>query len=416
MKILSFAILLIPTIAAAQFSGYLSSTYGYHENPLYNYAQTSDRVSQSYVELRHTSDFGNSSLELGYTGGLVLFSEFSERNYYEHSLAGRWNLITREPDEDVQEADSSGTYLASELKFTARHDKSLYEVYDNSSGALNVSYRAMTGGALFTRLTNKAEYRSYKLVSELSNFTDLLTASLGSRSRDKLYFEVLVNAGMKHYTTTLNDTSIYETITAIPGGTGTGTGHGNGHGNGKSGTGSSTAPGFIKKQHLYATPEASTSWQLLAGATIGKEWEKCSALVGIVYRYNPTTAVRYVAQYVNTSTLSEDIYNDHFSYEGPEAGFRFTQSFPYRISANLQLQWASRTYSAPALSLDGAQVANNRNDTLTALELMLSKAFTIAEGVDLDLNLTGSAMKNRSNDEYNNFSAGAVAVGIGVGF
>lgn len=412
MKILPIAILLIPTIASAQLSGYLSASYGFNGNPLYNYEQTSDQTAQSYVDLHHVTEFDESSLDFGYTGGLMLFNQFAERNYYEHSLAGRWNLTVREEEEESQPADSTGAYLTSELRFTARHDKDAFEVYDNSSGALNVSYRATTGEALFMRLTNKAEYRSYKLVAELSNFTDILTASLGSRSRDRVYFEALVSAGTKHYSTVLNDTSTYETITTDQGGTGTG--HGNGHGNGNGNSGS--VPGFIKKQHLYATPEASTSWQLVAGATIGKEWEKSSALLGVVYRYNPTTAIRYVAQYVNTSTLSEDIYNDHFAYEGPEAGFKFTQSLPYRITANLQLQWASRTYGAPALSLDGAQVASNRKDNLSVVEATVSKAFEIAEGVDLDLNLTGSAMRNRSNDEYNNFSAGAVVVGVAIGF
>ncbi len=419
MKILPLAILFFPTIASAQLSGYVSANYGYHANPLYNYEQASDQTSQSYIDLHHASYFANSSLDLGYVGGLMLFNRFAERNYYEHSLAGRWNITVRgEEEEESNPADSLGAYFSSELKFTARHDKSAFEVYDNSSGALNVSYRVMTGDVLFLRFSNKAEYRSYKMVEEISNLTDILAVSLGSRSRDRVYLELLASAGVKHYTTALTDTSTYETITTGQGGSGTGSGHGNGHGNAKenSGGSSGSSPGFIKKQHLYATPEASTSWQIVMGGMIGKEWEKSSALLGVVYRYNPTTTVRYVAQYVNTSTLSEDIYNDHFAYEGPEAGFKFTQSLPHRIAAALQLQWASRTYGAPALNLDGVQIADKRKDNQATLEVTLSKAFTLAQGVDLEVNLTGSAMKNSSNDEYNDFSAAAVAVGVGIGF
>jgi hypothetical protein len=418
MKILRFAILLIPTIATAQLSGYLSSSYGYHGNPLYNYAHASDQVSQSYIELRHESDFDNSSPELGYTGGLMLFNQFAERNYYEHALAGRWNLITTDPAEGAQEADSTGAYLASELKFTARHDKSTFEAYDNSSGGLNVSYRTMTGDAMFMRFTNKAEYRSYKLVDELSNITDILAVSLGSRSRDHVDFELLVSAGLKHYTMTLTDTSTYETISSdgTGTGTGTGTGNGNGHGKGNGNGNSGTSPGLVKKQHLYVTPESNNSWQYAVGGIIAKQWTKSSASFGFVYRFNPSTAVRYVAQYVNTSTLSEDLYNDHFAYEGPEASLKFTQTFPYRISGTVQLQWASRTYGGPALALDGTQTAGKREDTHLGGEVTVSKAFTIFGGVDLEILLTGNAVRNQSNDAYNDFSASSVALGAAIGF
>lgn len=423
MKILLFTILFLPTIATAQLSGYVSSSYGYNANPLYNYEQRSDQVSQSYVELHHTSDFDNSSLDLGYTGGLVLFNRFSERNYYEHSLAGKWAAAVREPDdENAQEADSLGGYLAAELKFTARHDKSAFNVYDNESGGLSVSYRTMVSDPLFVRLTNKAEYRSYERITELSNFTDVVAVSLGSGGHDRMHFEILANVGIKHYTRSLSDTSTYETITPTGSdsgsGTGTGHGHGKGLGSGNSGgSGSSgSAPGFLKKEHLYVTTESSSTWQVAVGGIVEKQWDKSSLLAGFVYRYNPSAATRYVAQYVNTTTLSEDIYNDHFAYEGPEASFRFTQTFPLRITSALQFQWASRTYSGPALSLDGVQTADKRKDTQLGIEVTLSKAFTIFDGVDLEVNLSGLATRNQSNDAYNDYSGSSVAAGVALGF
>jgi hypothetical protein len=62
------------------------------------------------------------------------------------------------------------------------------------------------------------------------------------------------------------------------------------------------------------------------------------------------------------------------------------------------------------------QVATQRKDNHAALELTLSKGFTIAEGVELEVNLTGNATRNSSNDEYNDYSGSAVAVGVAVGF
>jgi hypothetical protein len=421
MKNFTLLLLLIPAITTAQFSGYVSASYGFNGNPLYNYQQVSDQITQSYIELRHLSDFETSTLEFGYTGGLMVFNQLGERTYYEHSLAGRWNLTVTEAEGESGAADSSGAYLLSELKGTARHDKSAFEVFDNTSGALSVAYRTMTGDALFMRFSNGAEYRSYPLVQELTNVTDVLAVSLGSRSRNRLSFEIIASAGMKHYVMTLSDTSTYETITTVSLGTGTGTGTGKGHGNGKGlGNGNSNSGGsstsFVKKEHLYVTPEENTSWQYAIGGTLGKEWANGSLQVGFVYRYNPKTTIRYVAQYVNTSTLSEDIYNDHFTYDGPEAGLRYSQAFPLRITSALQLQWATHSYGAPALTLDGIETGSPRKDTRLSLELTVSKAIAISDGVDLEINLTGSAMRNQSNDEYNDFSASTVAAGVGIGF
>jgi hypothetical protein len=418
MKKFTFLLLLIPSFTAAQFSGYVSASYGFNGNPLYNYERVSDQIAQSFIDLRHLSEFESSSLEFGYTGGLMLFNQLWERSYYEHSLAGRWNLTVREAQEENQQVDSSGAYLLSELKATARIDKSAFEVYDNKSVALNVSYRTMTGSTFFVRFANRAEYRSYPLVQELTNVTDIFAVSLGSRSSNHLWFEVVASAGMKHFTMALSDTSTYETITTVTTGTGTGIGHGNGKGvgNGKSSGSGSSSTSFVKKEHLYVTPEASTSWQYSMGGTVGKEWEKGSLRLGVVYRYNPLTTIRYVAQYVNTSTLSEDIYNDHFTYEGPEAGLRYLQSFPLRITSVLQFQWASRSYAAPALTLDGVQTGEKRKDTSLSFELTFSKAMAIVDGVDLEVNLTTIASRNQSNDEYNDFSTSAVSLGVAIGF
>lgn len=67
----------------SQFSGYISTTYGYHGNPLYNALSTPDKIGQSYLQLGYEKEYESSILTLGYVNGLALFNKFADRNYLE---------------------------------------------------------------------------------------------------------------------------------------------------------------------------------------------------------------------------------------------------------------------------------------------------------------------------------------------
>ena len=135
-----------------------------------------------------------------------------------------------------------------------------------------------------------------------------------------------------------------------------------------------------------------------------------------MFRRNPGLPSRYLAQYANTSILSEDIYNDHFSYEGPEVQLRIKQTLPFGLQSILTLEHQRKEFGAPAVSLVGDQIAAHRLDFRNSVELYLSKYVELSESLGLDIALGSEFLRNQSNDDYNDYSLYNISLSLGIGF
>jgi hypothetical protein len=114
--------------------------------------------------------------------------------------------------------------------------------------------------------------------------------------------------------------------------------------------------------------------------------------------------------------LTEDIYLDYFSYAGSEFRTSISQRLPLDLNMQLALEGARRTYVAPAVDLNGVESAPERIDLRGSAEVTLSRYFELGEGLGLDLHLIVTALRNQSNDAYNDFGLASVAAGLGVGW
>ncbi|MFZ1705790.1 MAG: hypothetical protein WAT79_15695, partial [Saprospiraceae bacterium] len=126
--------------------------------------------------------------------------------------------------------------------------------------------------------------------------------------------------------------------------------------------------------------------------------------------------VRYLAQYANTTFLTEDIYNDYFSYEGYEIKSQITQKLFYDIELKLDLSFQQKLFGAPALDLIGNKTADQRVDLRTFSELYISRYFNLSDNVGMGVALSSGFVRNQSNDAYNDFSAYYISLSIGFGF
>jgi hypothetical protein len=229
------------SVATSQWSGYLSSTQGFNTNPLYNYAEQSDQLNQSYLELNLGLGEGLSRGRISYIGSLTLFNQLSDRNYYEQFLQGEYvRQFPAGRGEDGGSAGdetSFGNTLTLQAKLGARHDKDVYSQYDNYGGSAVASYRAMTGGKTFVLVSNEFGFRQYLNVPGLSNILDIAQVRVGGSFARGLEGRLLALAGLKHFSSQKIDTSTVEVAT---GSTPMGTGNGNGNGKKISGT---TTPG-----------------------------------------------------------------------------------------------------------------------------------------------------------------------------
>jgi hypothetical protein len=413
--------LLLAGVAAgyAQLSGFASASYGYHSNPLYNYEEIPDQLRQGYLEVQYGRVSPSTQYRIVYVGGLMLFNQLTDRNYYEHTLRGgfasalgslppkaRVKDAHEEEDEDEsgEEADGDSllSYLDIGIRAGARHDKEAYREFDNMGAAVTVGYRFRVG-KLYMRLQNEAGYRGYASLNELSNITDVLTLQLGRFAPGLPTFGVEVYGGVKHFTEEVFDTTRFEaTRTYVE----------KNQGKGKGGA-KLVVP---SSKQILIEPTNNTSGQFGTHLFALFPWNGGSFGADLLYRLNIGGGTRYLAQYTNTSILSEDIYNDYFSNDGPAARIVLRQRLPLDIQGLVSLDVTRKVYSAPALNLNGDQIAANRVDLDTTLELYLSRYVELGMGFGLDVAFSAAAGRNQSNDDYNDYSLTSVAVSVGIGW
>ena len=409
------------TAGYAQLSGFASASYGYHSNPLYNYEEIPDQLRQGYLEVQYGRESPSTQYRIAYVGGLMLFNQLTDRNYYEHtlragfalalgSLPPKTGLKDANAEEDDGEddsgeqtdADSLLPYLEVGIRAGGRHDKEAYKEFDNLGAAVTAGYRFRIG-AVYVRVQNEAGYRGYTNLTELSNITDVLTLQIGRFAPGMPTYGVQVYGGVKHFTEEVFDTARFETtrtyVEKNPG-------------KGKGGA-KLVVP---SSKQILIEPTNNTSGQVGAHLFALFPWNGGSFEADILCRFNIGNGTRYLAQYANTSILSEDIYNDYFSYDGPAARLVLRQRLPLDIHGIVSIDVTRKRFWAPALDLNGEETAAHRVDLDTALELYLSHYIELGRGFGLDVAFSAAAGRNQSNDDYNDYSLTSVALSAGIGW
>ncbi len=425
-KIFFEAVLILMTalmsLSFAQFEGYGSITAGYNKNPLNNYQTVGDQTKQTYFELKYNKEFPKSQLNFSYVSGLMLFNQFTDRNFYEHSLSANYQLNfdkqlsnsqisnSSTDEEDSTETDSLQEENNSDevrntmlfgVTLNSRLDKDAHKDFDNYGLSFNSIYKHVTNPDFNFTISNSLSLRNYSNIEDLSNLTDLLSIEAGKTTGSGMNYGINLSGGFKYYTQTYYDTTKYEQVR-----------NSNSKSQGKGKPGSKVA----SNKKILITPQSNGTYQIAFGIYAKKEWTNNSFQANALYRYNIRSQNRYLTQYVNTSFLSEDIYNDFFSYEGPEAAVKFAQSLPIgmKLTVNGLLQY--KKYTAPALDLAGNQIDGNRYDIHSYVEINLSRYFDLGNDFGFDITLTSGFLRNQSNDDYNDFSSYFATIGIGVGF
>jgi hypothetical protein len=413
----------------AQVSGYGSFSYGYNQNPLFNYQNQSDQIKQTYLELNYSKDYDESELRLSYVSGLMLFNQFSARNFYEHNIYGRYFLKFTKEDNDEQKSedtnaedenisegqakeaqvkinneqaveDSSDKYLDIMVKAGARHDKDLFKEFDNTGVNLLLSYKFLPAESICLRLTNDFGLRNYTYLSELSNLTDILTLQVSNKFNGSYSYGLRFSAAYKYYTSTLYDTSKYEserTYTKKPG-------------KGKGGA----AVNIPSGKQLLLQPQSNGTAQLALGLFYIKTLEGGSVETDLLYRYNPKTRTRYLAQ-KNDAGMNEDIYNDFFSYDGPEGRVKFSHPLFLGLQMMAEIALTQKNFEAPALNIDGEKINDHRKDLNSSVDLFISRPINIFGNFSVDIIAGAGYVRNQSNDNYNDFSSYSFSGGIGIG-
>lgn len=401
-----------------QFSTYVSATYGYQSNPLFDYRQVSDPVQTTYLETSYTAGNWNAK----YAGGLTLFNRLTERNYLDHSFRitcsflpkaeattaqpdSNGNLEESEADVPPPASDSLGASGAISIRATGRHDKDAYRDFDNASGAISGTVRwGFVGWNL--RFGADGGYRAYPYTRELSNTSGVLSAELTIGTGEGLSAGVGTQGGLKHFVNAAFDSGQLgpaQTTVAVAS-----------PGSGKGGATIVLATPSVNQTIVNA--DVQTIWQLAGSFNVAYGWKTGSLKTEVVYRHNLVPAVRILARTAETSTIDEDLYNDYFNYSGLEANITLRQRLPASIQLSMSLEYIRKRFGAPAYDLLGDEVAGARVDRVTGLEVYISRYIPLSGDVGLDIAISGGAMRNESNDNFNDYSGWLLGFSLGVGF
>lgn len=406
--------------AQGQVDGYASASYGFHKNPLYNYETASDQVREGYLELTYVRPAPLNQFSLGYSGGLMIFNQLGDRNYYEHRLdlgysvrflAVRQNHVSakRSGDDEEEEGEESfqGDVLDVRLRLGARHDRELFRTFDNIGLEVPLAFTWGAGSGTEFKLENQVGIRRYSFLPELNNVTDAVEGRLSMTLDKRTAIALFATAGLKHYITDQIDTSQIETAT-------TAAAQGN-KGKGKGGSGSS-GQGSGKKKEILINSTTTTTYQLTLGAAATWKWENGTLGADLLYRFNPKAQVRFLAQYANSSLLTQDIYNDSFSYGGPTLKLALRQRLPFDLLVTVRAEAQRKKFLAPALDLAGLETSSNRVDLHGQLDGTVSRTFPLSEALDLEITFICGTARNQSDDAYNDYALSYCSLGIGIGF
>ena len=378
-------------IPAQRLSLYASFSRRYDRNPLYNYQRIGDQMWQSYHELKYLAPLLSGLYTVKYTGSLNLFNTLSERNYYESFLTGKYRIAFRQDESPISDDAADDTFekfrsLNITVSASQRFDKHYYNDYNNHGISLIVSFKNPLSDSLFVTVKNTFSSRKYEISSELSNYTELLSADLSGKITGNFTYGVLLQAGIKKYSETLIDTII--------------TGYTNNV---------ESQPVLSFFTQPVRTYHSSINFRLL------KSWEASSAQFTIGYTTNFNSKARFIRKNINKPFLTEDIYYDFFSYIGEDARIELQKQIPLNIRMNVNMDFHSIKLYLPAYNLSGIKTAENRHDVLSGLTLIFSRYFDSGLGFGYDVNISGGIVRRMSKDEYNDFSSYYTSAGISVG-
>jgi hypothetical protein len=110
-------------------------------------------------------------------------------------------------------------------------------------------------------------------------------------------------------------------------------------------------------------------------------------------------------------TLTDDeVFDDHYGYEGPLASLMITQLCPADIRMRISGTVQQRRYSdRPAFDLAGAVVASQRIDDRTTFSATAEKSFP---SLGIRLTLVYDHIINSSNDSFYDYKNNAFALRI----
>ena len=111
---------------------------------------------------------------------------------------------------------------------------------------------------------------------------------------------------------------------------------------------------------------------------------------------------------------ADELFDDHYGYEGLQSSLMVTRVFPGSLIAKLSGGVVNKLYSSlPAYDLEGNVLANQRVDTRSYLNLQIEKNF---ENLGFSSKIGAEIIYNKSNDPFYNYHNTAFTFELNIPF
>jgi len=351
----SLSLLVNITIAWSQMS--VEATLGtmLDDNVNNNSLRLSDRVTTLGVEAGYDWITDATNTGLAYSGAYNYFATVPGRTFQYHTAGLTYAQLFDDEQRTVWNVGASYG-IRSDREEYAFYDHTVLSLYTTIKTPLSESILGRAGYTFrmmrFSELT-AFDYAEHSLFAQTSFFLPSRTTIIAE-----------ANLGFKLYRTPNDDSSAV----------------GQGRGRGKSATSSPSvtqATGLIRIGQGFT---GTTGLSFTGG-----------------YQINLQKEVRYLGS--DYGMISDDeVFDDHYGYEGPQAALMLTQMLPWESTARLTGSWQRRLYATqPAYDPLGSLVAADRIDTRTALNVQLH--IPIA-ALGCTVGLAYDHILNRSNDAF----------------
>jgi len=364
------AVTLIGAPACAQWSVGANVGLLVDDNSFNNSLQISDRITELSLQTGYDWETEQSNLGLSYSCVANVFALVPSRTFLEHSAGLSYARLFGEEET---------TLLTVGGDYSLRDNRDEYTVYDHTQWSLHVNLRHYLSETSSLRFGYLLRSVAFVELPDFDYREHALFAQAGWTFPGRTSLIIQGDLDFKEYLSVNADT-------------GSGLVSGSGYRGGRE---SASAPGVT---------------QLIGTLKIG---QGITDMTGLSLMCQYQVSLQKDSRYLTFSdgTLTDDeLFDDHYGYEGPLGSVMLTQLLPADIRVRLSGTLQRRRYSdRPAYDLAGFQVDAQREDNRSVYSLSVEKSF---DTLGLRLTVAYDRIVNSSNDAYYDYSNDVVAARI----
>ena len=364
------AMAILNATASAQWSAGAYIGMLVDDNSFNNYLQVHDRVTELSLQAGYAWETETSNLELSYAGVGNSFAVTPSRTFFAHEAGVTYARLFGEEE---------ATLLTAGGSFSLRDNRDEYTLYDHTQMFLHLNVRHYLSEHFMLKGGYSFRSSSFAELSDLDYGEHVLFLQGATTLPSRTSIILQADLDFKNYATANPD----------------------------SGAGTSWGSGYGRGNRSESTPGVT---QLIGTLKIGQGLAEGTGL-SLLGQYQ--TSLQKESRYLTflDGTLTDDeVFDDHYGYEGPLASLMITQLCPADIRMRISGTVQQRRYSdRPAFDLAGAVVASQRIDDRTTFSATAEKSF---QSLGIRLTLVYDHIINSSNDSFYDYRNNAFALRI----